>query len=173
MSNLEESINLSAWLGCNVNQAFTMFTNKEHLQSWLPVVANVEPKVGGVLEISWASKTKNKKKGKKKKTTMRCKILAYEPNKYIAFEWKGPVDKAFMNSSEQGTQVSIYFLPINVKKKSNMQFTEVHLTLTGWETTEDGNEARKWFEDSWANAFEKLIEHVNDIKEKNFNSIYQ
>ena len=153
MRNLDESINLSAWLGCNVNQAFNMFTNKEHLMSWLPIVVNVEPKAGGKYEISWI----------KEKPLIECKILIYEPNKYIMFEWKAPADMSFMCPSEIDTQVTIYFLPIASKKTIKKKFTEVHLTLTILNDSDNDKELKLWFESTWANAFEKLIEHVNDI----------
>lgn len=168
---MEESINLSAWLGCDRTQAFNMFTNKEHLQSWLPVVANVDPKVGGTYELTWSLKPdikkKTKKKIKKKKTTIGCKILAYEPDKYLAFEWKGSTDKPSSDSSQLHTQVAVYFLPMDSNKKRRGQFTEVHLILTGWKDIDEGKEVKTWIETTWTDAFEKLIEHVNDLKEEN------
>jgi uncharacterized protein YndB with AHSA1/START domain len=170
---LEESINLSAWLGCNIAQAFDMFTDKAHLQSWLPMVANVDPRPGGKYELSLVKKSngknkttkKTRQKNKKKKTTIKCKILSFEPNKYIAFEWKSPGDKQIMDVSSLDTQVAIYFLPINISKKKKEVFTEVHLILTGWNGLDNGNDTKEWFEHTWTKAFEKLIEYVNDIKE--------
>ncbi|WP_455393252.1 SRPBCC family protein [[Eubacterium] cellulosolvens] len=149
---MDESIHLSAWLGCNVNQAFEMFTNKEHLMSWLPIVANIEPKTGGKYEISWT----------KKKPSTGCKILIYEPNKYLMFEWKSS-DKYFKHSSLLDIQVTIYFLPMDCNKMSEEQFTEVHLILTSFNDLDNDKEIRLWFESTWANAFENLIDHVNDI----------
>jgi uncharacterized protein YndB with AHSA1/START domain len=160
---LEESINLSAWLGCSVEQAFNMFTNKEHLMSWLPIVSNVEPKIGGKFELSWASGSKKTKKLNKKKTTIGCKILGYEPNKYLAFEWKGPTNGSSMNLSQHQTYITVYFLPMDTKKRSKNQFTHVHLTLTGLKDFDEVEEVKAWFEDNWTSAFEKLIEHVNDV----------
>ncbi|WP_455393237.1 SRPBCC family protein [[Eubacterium] cellulosolvens] len=160
---MEESINLSAWLGCNVNQAFNMFTNKEHLQSWLPVVKNVEPKLGGKYEVSVVKKPENKKSKKDKKNTIGCKILAYEPNKFIAFEWKAPDDKSIKDSSKLRSQVAIYFLPMASKKKLKQSFTEVHLILTVWKDKNNGRESKERIEDTWANAFAKLTEYVSEL----------
>ena len=153
MRNLDESIHLSAWLSCKVNQAFEMFTNKEHLISWLPIVANVEPKAGGKYEISWTME----------KPSIEGKILIYEPNKYIMFEWKDRSDKSPMYSSQLDIQVTIYFLPMDCNKTSEEQFTEVRLTLTSFNDLDNDKEIKIWFEITWANAFEKLIEHVNDV----------
>ena len=153
MIKLAESIHLSAWLGCNVNQAFEMFTNKEHLTSWLPIVANVEPKVGGKYEISWI----------KERPSIRCKILIYEPNKCLLFEWKGHADESFMYSSLLDIQVTLYFLPMDCNKMSDEQFTEVRFILTSFNDLDNNKEIKLWIESTWANAFEKLIEHVNDV----------
>ena len=147
MRKLDESIHLSAWLGCNVNQAFKLFTNKDHLMSWLPIVEDIEPKEGGKYEISWT----------KEKPSIGSKILIYKPNKYLMFEWKGPTNKSFMDSSQLETQVTIYFLPMDTKKMSEGQFTEVRLTLTSFNDSDDDEETRSWLENTWANAFEKLV----------------
>jgi len=154
-----------------VEQAFNMFINKEHLQSWLPLVTDVTPMVGGKYEITWPPKTKKntkakKRKIKKKKTTIGCKIIAYEPNKIITFEWNGPFNDSHRLSSQLHSHVTVYFLPLEGSKKNKQQFTEVHLILTGWEEAENYKEARKQSEITWTDAIEKLIEHVNN----NFNN---
>ena len=153
MRKLDESIHLSAWLGCNVTQAFKMFTKKEHLISWLPFVANVEPKAGGKYEISWSME----------KPSIESKILIFEPNKYIMFEWKGPIDKSLIYFSQLNIQVTVYFFPIEGNKMSEEQFSEVRLTLTIFNDIDNDEKSKIWFEITWANLFEKLIEHVNDV----------
>ena len=155
MRNLDESINLSAWLGCNVEQAFEMFTNKKHLQSWLPIVADIEPKEGGKYEISWT----------KEKPSIGTKILIYKPNKCLTFECKGSSDKLPLDSSLLDTEVTIYFLPMDCNEMSEEQFTEVRLILTTFNDMDNDDEIKIWFESTWANAFEKLIEYVNNITE--------
>ena len=123
------------------------------MKSWLPIVANVEPKAGGKYEISWA----------KERPSIGCKILIYEPNKCLLFEWKGPVDESFISSSLLDIQVMIYFLPIDCDKMNEEQFTEVRLILTSFNDLGNDEEIKIWIESAWANAFEKLIEHVNDV----------
>ena len=163
MRSVEESINLSAWLGCSVEQAFNMFTNKEHLISWLPIVSNVEPKIGGKFELTWSSGSKKTKKLKKKKRTIGCKILGYEPNKYLAFEWRSPNNESGINQSQLQSYVTVYFLPMDTKNKEKAQFTHVHLTITGLTAFAEVDKVRTWFESNWTSAFEKLIEHVNNV----------
>ena len=127
------------------------------------MVSKVVPKIGGKYEISWGLGSHNTKKLKKKKTTIGCKIIGYEPNKYLAFEWKGPTNGSAINLSEHQTHVAVYFLPMDTKKKNDNQFTHVHLTLTGFKDFDEVDEVKTWFEQSWSSAFEKLIEHVNDV----------
>jgi uncharacterized protein YndB with AHSA1/START domain len=160
---LEESINLSAWLGCTVNRAFEMFTDKDHIQSWLPLITDVEPKAGGKFEISVEFRSKNKKKAGKKKSRVRCKIFAFELNKFLAFEWIGPTGNSNNEFNDIHPQVSVHFLPMDTSKKNQMEFTEVSLTLTWLDESTEDSEAKKWYQSSWTDAFERLIEYVNDI----------
>ena len=161
---MKESVNLTAWLGCDVGQAFNMFVNKDYLQSWLPGLIQILPNNGGKLETPTNSKQQDTKNSKKNQTAKDSRIIAYEPNKYIAFEWNGQTVRSDVNSPKFHTKILINFLPMNNSKKKEKQFTEVHLTLTGLETCEDdNNDARAWVETTWSNAFERLIEHVNDM----------
>jgi uncharacterized protein YndB with AHSA1/START domain len=152
---LDKIINLSVWLSCPVAQAFEMFTKNAHLQSWLTELADVEPAVGGKYELFWNPSDKEND------STIGCKVLAIQPEKYLAFEWKGPSQfKHFMNIARPLTHVVIYFLPMT-RDKAGQTFTEVHMIHTGWRESDEWEEARAWFESSWANAFEKLSEVIN------------
>jgi uncharacterized protein YndB with AHSA1/START domain len=157
---LDECINLSAWLGCSVDQAFEMFIKKEHLQSWLPEITEVVPGSNGEFKV-YANKTRSTKKTKK------CKFVAYEQDKYLAFEWYAPKDKSKKTGSDQDITVSVYFLPIDIRGKKRSPFTEVNLSLTGWhelQRDDDNDDSLKdWFENTWTDAFENLIVHVNDV----------
>ena len=163
---MEESVNLTAWLGCDVGQAFEMFINKEYLQSWLPGLGLIQmlPNNGGKLEKIMNSKQHGNENSKNNKTSTGSKIIAYEPNKHLVFEWNSQTIRSDENSPRFHSKISINFLPMNSSKKKKKQFTEVHLTLTGLKNCEDeNNETRIWIETTWSNAFERLIEHVNDM----------
>ena len=151
---MDKIINLSVWLNCTNDHAFEMFTKNEHLASWLTTAADVEPKLGGKYELFWNPDDKEND------STIGCKISAYEPSRYLAFEWKGPKQfKHFMNTSRPLTHVVIHFIPKTTDDKDKTT-TEVHLIHTGWGNSADWEEARVWFEIAWANSFEKLTELV-------------
>lgn len=142
-------IHLSAELSCSAERAFGFFTNNAGLQSWLVPLAEVEPVVGGKYELFWdpSDRTKN--------STLGCKITALDPNKLLAFDWRGPEQFAgFMNEADPLTQVMVCFIPI-------AGGTEVHLVHSGWRQEPSWKEARKWFLRVWATAFAELAEKVN------------
>jgi uncharacterized protein YndB with AHSA1/START domain len=139
----------SVKLKWDAKKAFEMFTVNEHLGKWLTEVADVEPKVGGKYELFWNPEDREND------STIGCKILAIQPNKFLCFEWKGPKQfKHFMNERRPFTNVVVFFVP-------HGEETEVYLLHTGWEDTEEWKEARQWFDKSWTTAFSELQKHVN------------
>ena len=153
---MEKNINLSVWLNCDPKKAFEMFTTNQHLEAWLTQRAEILPKLGGKFELFWDIEDE------KKDNTMGCKITAFNPGKILGFEWKGPEQfKHFMNKTSPLTHVAVYFLPV---KDDDLKrtLTEVHLIHTGWGESEEWETARAWFENAWADSFEKLAELVNE-----------
>lgn len=145
----------SVTLHCAAEQAFRMFTVNERLQSWLTVIADVEPIVGGKYELFWNPEEKAHD------STIGCKITAVELGKFLAFEWKGPKQyEYFMNKADPLTHVVVFFLPCS-GGDSQTPCTEVHLIHSGWRSSEEWEEARLWFKKAWDVAFENLVNEVN------------
>jgi uncharacterized protein YndB with AHSA1/START domain len=146
---MDKIIYKSVRLDCSAQKAFEMFTFNQHLEKWLTQVADVEPKVGGKYELFWNPEDK------RNDSTIGCKILAIEPGKFLAFEWKGPKQhKHFMNTAKPLTHVIVFFIPIS-------KGVEVHLLHTGWRDSAEWEEARQWFNRAWTNAFAELQKYVN------------
>ena len=146
-------IHSSVRLDCDAHRAFEMFTVNECLQSWLPELADVEPVVGGKFELFWDPENPEDN------STIGCKVTAVEQDRFIAFEWKGPVQfKHFMNDADPLTHVVVFFLPSGTTASPR---TEVHLIHSGWRETEEWYEARLFFKRAWDRAFEKLKSVVN------------
>ena len=148
---MDKIIHFSAQLNCDQDQVFEMFTTKKHLESWLTMIAEVKPKVGGKYELFWDPNDREND------STIGCKITAIEPGKFLSFEWKGPKQyKHFMNTVRPLTHVTVFFIPIkNEEHKSPL--TELHIIHTGWGNTEEWEEARQWFENAWK-------KNTNDLK---------
>jgi uncharacterized protein YndB with AHSA1/START domain len=149
---MDKIIYHSTKLKCDAQKAFEMFTVNKHLEKWLANVADVEPEVGGKYELFWNPADREND------STIGCKILALQPNKFLSFEWKGPKQfKHFMNERRPLTNVAVIFFP---SKKG----TEIHLLHTGWEATREWEEARQWFDKAWLTALTELQKYVDKIE---------
>ena len=127
-----------------------MFTVNKHLEKWLTQIADVELKVGGKYELFWNPEDKEND------STIGCKILALQPNRFLSFEWKGAKQfKHFMNDVRPLTNVVTFFIPTN-------DGTEVHILHTGWRETEEWKKAFEWFERAWTMVLSELEKYVNE-----------
>lgn len=143
----------SARLHCSVERAFAMFTQNEHLESWLSAIANVEPEKGGRYELFWDPENLAVN------GTRGCKITAFEQDVLLAFEWKGPAMFSFMNETDPLTHVTVFFTPCN---EVLTPCTDVYLVHTGWHATAEWEEARQYFARNWENAFVELETLINN-----------
>ena len=152
---MDKILHHSVRLCCDAVEAFKMFTNNKHLQSWLCVLANVEPIVGGKYELFWNPEDKEND------STHGCKITAIEPGKFLSFEWRGPKQyKHFMNNADPLTHVVVFFIP-QAQENTRVSCTEVHVIHSGWRNSQEWESARQWFERVWSMVLEELKKHVN------------
>ena len=150
---MDKILHHSVRLNCSPAKAFAMFTENKHLESWLTLKADVEPKVEGKYELFWNPENREID------STIGCKITALEPDKLLSFEWKGPAQyKDFMNDADPLTHVVVLFLPYGEGKAPE---TEVHLIHSGWRSSAEWEEARQWFERMWSGCFKELSKQVN------------
>ena len=158
---MNEIIHLKEILDCDTQKAFSMFTGKREICSWLAVDANIELRLGGKYELFWDLKERVHN------STIGCRINGLEIGKYISFEWKGPPEfGSLMNNVDPLTQVTIFFIPVTKNDVPGNKQTEVHLVHTGWRKTEKWEESRKWFIKAWESAFKKLKTECRENHEK-------
>jgi len=151
---LEKIIKIKEEIECTTKAAFNFFIKNELLESWLTEKANVEPIPGGKYELYWEPENKENN------STIGCKITGIEKDRFISFNWKGPVQfKSFMNSADPLTHVIVFFSPY--KKTANS--TTIHLFHTGWRKGVEWEEARNYFDKAWTNAFKALREKIKDL----------
>lgn len=141
---MDKIIDREVGLKCTPAEAFQLFTQNKHLESWLTAKSDVEPVVGGKYELYW------KPEDRENDSTIGCKVLAVKEGSFINFEWKGPQQyKDIMNTRRPFTNVTVTFT-----KRDN--FTDVQLIHTGWSEGPQWEEARAWFEKAWSMSFAKL-----------------
>lgn len=151
----DKIIHVSVRLRADAHRAYEMFTVGELLQSWLAPVAEVLPRVGGRYELFWQPDDRENN------STIGCRITALEPGRFLSFEWKGPVQfKQFMNEADPLTHVVVFFIS---GKDGSADWTDVHLIHSGWRSTDEWEEARKWFEVSWRGAFTALGDQIDGV----------
>jgi uncharacterized protein YndB with AHSA1/START domain len=142
----------TARLHCTVERAFALFTQSEHLASWLTRFAEIEPVLGGKYELFWDPDDPERN------STLGCKIVAIEPHTLLAFEWKGPPQFRFMNEVDPLTQVTVFFTSCN---EVLTPCTDVYLLHSGWRVTEEWEEAREYFARAWETAFAEMETTIN------------
>ncbi|MCK4384250.1 MAG: SRPBCC domain-containing protein, partial [Candidatus Lokiarchaeota archaeon] len=92
---MENIIHITIELECEVQKVFNLFTVNESLENWLTQKADIDLKLGGKYELFWDPTNKEIN------STIGCKITGIEKNRFISFDWKGPVQfKSFMNVAD-------------------------------------------------------------------------
>ncbi|KKK46123.1 MAG: hypothetical protein Lokiarch_03910 [Candidatus Lokiarchaeum sp. GC14_75] len=150
---MENIIQLRVEIDCDITTAFDMVTENKLLERWLTNKAEVELKVGGKYELFWDPDNREDN------STIGCKTTGFENDKFISFDWKGPLQfKSFMNFADPLTHVIAFFS----QEKNNPNKTIIHLFHTGWRKDPEWQEARNWFERSWESAFKVLKDKIKN-----------
>ena len=148
---MEDIIFIKDKIECDNPTAFEMFTVNKYLESWLTNEADVDPKVRGKYELFWDPTNKEIN------STIGCKITGIEKNKFISFNWNGPLKfNSFMNNADPLTHVIIFFS----QKDNEPNKTIIHLFHTGWRKDVEWGEARNYFENAWKNALQDLKDKI-------------
>jgi uncharacterized protein YndB with AHSA1/START domain len=146
---MDKIVHRSTVLSCDSHRAFAMFTDVALLEKWLATAADVEPKTGGKYELFWDPSDRENN------STIGCKVTAVDPDRFISFEWKSPMQyKQFANVADPLTHVVVFFI-------RDGDSTTVHLVHSGWRSSPEWEEARRWQERAWTVAFEALHTLVN------------
>ena len=148
---MENIILIKEEIDCDRETAFNLFTKNELLERWLTEKADVDPKVGGKYELFWVPENRESN------STIGCKITGMDRDKFISFDWKGPVDfELFMNSADPLTHVIVLFS----QNESDSNKTVIHLFHTGWRNDSEWQKARNYFDKAWAIALQTLKEKL-------------
>jgi len=150
---MDRILHHSVQLRCGSHRAFVLFVDNDLLASWLTLLADVEPVVGGKYELFWEPDDRENN------STIGCQITAIAPDQFLSFEWKSPKPfKHFANDADPLTHVVVFFVPCGVPQGT---LTNVHLVHSGWRSTPEWEEARQWQAQAWHMAFARLERLVN------------
>jgi uncharacterized protein YndB with AHSA1/START domain len=138
---------------CEVSIVFKYFTVNSLLEDWLTEKADVDPKVGGKFELFWDPHNREIN------STIGCVITGIEKNRFLSFNWKGPLEfQSIMNIADPLTHIIVFF---SIDDKDPKK-TVIHLFHTGWRSNLEWQKARAYFENAWSKALEKLKEKVKN-----------
>ncbi len=140
----DKIIHLTVDLPVTPQRAFAYFTDNKLLETWLAPVAQVETKVGGRFELFWEPAVRENN------STIGCRITAIESGQFLSFQWRSPRQfKSFANNADPLTHVVVFFV-------QEGKGTRVNLVHSGWRSSAEWEEARKWQEQAWSAAFSDL-----------------
>jgi uncharacterized protein YndB with AHSA1/START domain len=126
------------------DKVFELWMSEEGVKKFLGVSAEIEKKVGGKYFIYFDSKDRQL-------STEGAKILRYEPNSSISFEWRGKPEMVEMNVEPFPTWVEIEFEPVGASK------TKVDFHHYGFGKGGTWDQAYDFFNNAWKFVLENLV----------------
>ena len=112
-----------------------VWTTIDGITSFLAPKANIKLELQGPYEIFFDPEAPLGFRG-----TEGCKLLGFEPTKFLSAEWKAPPE--FPNVRRQFTRVDIYFERVEA-------LTRVRVVHSGWQEGEEWDTAYEFFDRAW------------------------
>lgn len=130
-----------------IGKVWSSWGSREALERWLASKANVFFSEGGAWEFFWSDDPA-------KDSTLGCKILKIEPEKFLRFEWQGKSEFLDMFLPPKGRRTTI-----EVRFEKSGKGTLVTLVQ---EETREGRQWKAydaWMSKAWEMALKVLKEH--------------
>lgn len=150
------ALKFEATLDMSVNDVFLLWSTSEGAKKFFARDANIDPIFGGRYEIIFdpESDPDGKIAG-----TFGARILQYEKDKAIAFEWTMPPFAADLNTKLLPTWVEVQFEPL----VDHPGKTRISLTHYGFGQGENWDKCYEFFRDSsWPFVMKNLKQYCND-----------
>jgi uncharacterized protein YndB with AHSA1/START domain len=124
---------------------FSAFTDPKHVQGWMCDRARIEPRVGGMYELTWTGETP---------FTSTGAIRELTPDVDIGFTWQAPPPYGtIMNEPELKTRVY-------VRLQESPEGIDVTLEHSGWGAGEAWEDARAWHFRLWDERLHNLKDYL-------------
>ncbi len=146
----ERQIRIAVTVAATPEQVWPLWTTDEGVRSFFAPGSHIEPMVDGAYEIFFDPAAPPGSRGA---DSMR--ILAFEPNRRLAFTWNAPATLRSVRA--QRTVVTVELAPVGTDS------TRVTLRHLGWGSGPDWDRAIEYFEPAWNGfvmaSFKRRMEH--------------
>lgn len=126
-------------------EVWQAWTTSEGIKSFFGRDADIELAVGGKFEVYFALEAPQGSRGSE-----GCKVLAYLPEKMLAFSWNAPPSIPILRDAGAKTQVVLQFAPVRGDR------TRVSLTQHGLGQGKEWDEYHAYFDRAWGNVLTSL-----------------
>lgn len=140
----------SATIAASPAEVWKAWTTTEGIKSFFGRDADIELSVGGKFEVYFGLDAPRGSRGSE-----GCKVLAYLPEKMLAFSWNAPPSIPSLRDSGAQTQVVLEF------EKLGARSVRVELTQHGLGTGEDWDKYHAYFDRAWGNVLAGLKKHFD------------
>jgi uncharacterized protein YndB with AHSA1/START domain/uncharacterized protein YciI len=135
-------------VAASAKDVWRAWTTSEGIKSFFGRDAEIELAVGGKFEVYFALDAPRGSRGSE-----GCKVLAFLPEKMLAFSWNAPPSIPSLRDAGARTQIVLEFTP------ENGGATHVALTQHGLGEGEDWDKYLAYFDRAWGNVLASLEEH--------------
>ncbi|MEW6470053.1 MAG: SRPBCC domain-containing protein [Bacteroidota bacterium] len=136
-------------LSSDAKTLWSRWSTHEGLKTFLGRDNKIELHPGGAFEIYFLMDNPYGARGSE-----GCRVLAYIPEKMIAFSWNAPPYMPFIRSHEHKTAVAVLF------EEAGPDMTRLTLSHHGWPEGKEWDEAFTYFDSAWdqvLNGLEKSL----------------
>jgi uncharacterized protein YndB with AHSA1/START domain len=135
-SNPDRVLEKQATVEATIPRMWDAWTTEEGIKSFFSPACNVELKVDGPFEILFDPGAEPGSRGAE-----GCRILAFQPEKMLAFTWNAPPHLAEVR--KQWTHVVVRF------KEAGLGSTSVTIRHDGWGEGGEWDQAFEYFDRAW------------------------
>jgi uncharacterized protein YndB with AHSA1/START domain len=136
-----------ATLNATPHEVFAAWTTPEGIKSAIGVDSRVELRIGGPMELLFGKD----KMPPGSQGSEGCQILAYVPDRMLAFSWNTP--PKFPEERTQRSWVVMEFEPAGAGQ------TRMRITHTGFGAGGHWDDVRAYFDHAWGSVLDALVEH--------------
>ena len=133
----ERQISVEVTVAATPEEVWRLWTTNDGVRSFFAPDSRVEPWVDGAYEIYFNPTAAPGAKG-----ADGMRVLAFEPNRRLAFTWNAPPSMPEVRA--QRTVVTVEIAPLDAER------TRVRLRHWGWGSGPEWDRAIEYFEDAWS-----------------------